>query len=77
MLKVVVVAKEVSCTPLIVEVLVAVFLEVWCVMVNGPASVPLSFTYTSFILRSVPLSFNAKNDIWRSVPLSLMYSAIS
>ena len=43
-LNVVVVLNVVNCNPEMVEVEVAVFLLVWCVMVNGPSREPPSFT---------------------------------
>ena len=42
---------------------VAVFLDVSCTAENGPAKLPLSFTYTSLTLRIVPLSLIARKDI--------------
>jgi hypothetical protein len=42
---------------------VAVFLDVSCTAENGPARLPLSFTYTSLTLRIVPSSLTARKDI--------------
>ena len=42
---------------------VAVFLDVSCTAENGPARLPLSFTYTSLTLRIVPPSLTARKEI--------------
>jgi hypothetical protein len=42
---------------------VEVFLDVSWTAEKGPAKLPLSFTYTSLILRIVPSSLIARKDI--------------
>ena len=59
----VVVLKTVIISDVAVVLAVAVFLDVSCTASNGPARLPLSFTYTSLTLLIVPLSLMARKDI--------------
>jgi len=59
----VVVLKVVTISVVFVVLDVSVFLVVSCTAENGPARLPLSFTYTSLTLLIVPLSLMARKDI--------------